>query len=105
MRFLEEDILGFSRQKPVYSIFSGVKIGAFYSRLNPDHSTSPLVMKPAARLASFILVTSTLLVLSGCAITDEQAVSNNDIYSDPDTKRLEAKEGMTRITRELSVNY
>lgn len=57
------------------------------------------------KLASLFLAISAFVVLSGCAITDEQAVSNNDIYPDPDTKRLEAKEGMTRVTRELSINY
>ncbi|MCB1232811.1 MAG: hypothetical protein KDN19_21380 [Verrucomicrobiae bacterium] len=43
--------------------------------------------------------------LASCASSGIQRVSNNDIYKDPDTKRLEVQEGMTRVTRELSENY
>lgn len=52
-----------------------------------------------------LLMLLPVLSLAGCAISDDQAVSNNDIYPDPDTKRLEIKEDMTRVTRELSTNY
>lgn len=44
------------------------------------------------------------LLISGCVTTNQDAVEQG-LHKDPDTKRLEMQENMTRITRELSTNY
>ncbi len=53
----------------------------------------------------FLFASIALLLLGGCANSEIKPVSNNDVFKDPDTKRLETQEGMTKVTRELSVNY
>ncbi len=45
-----------------------------------------------------------LLALGGCAGLDDQAASDR-LFDDPDTKRLQIQEEMSRVTRELSITY
>ncbi len=56
---------------------------------------------------TFLLPVATFLAMltqSSCVTTNRDAVEQG-LYKDPDTKRLEMQEEMTRITRELSTNY